>query len=153
MKISKPEYGWVTISFYNVKSFNIATHSFTSHCSYLTDVMYDLIEGMINYYNTITPTMIRFDEEGSNWTLILTFDKVFIISERNTTEIYETNDTIESVTKEIIENCNKYSDDWVNWNLNLNETEKKYSKKYYIKRIKFLEELKNDYERRNNNDK
>ena len=32
-------------------------------------------------------------------------------------------------------------------------TEKKYSKKYYIKRIKFLEELKNDYERRNNNDR
>ena len=153
MKISKPEYGWAAISFDNVKSFNITTHSFTSHCSYLTDVMYDLIEGMINYYNTITPTMIRFDEEGSNWTLILTFDKVFIISERNTTEIYETNDTIESVTKEIIENCNKYSDDWVNWNLNLNETEKKYSKKYYIKRIKFLEELKNDYERRSNNDR
>jgi hypothetical protein len=56
-------------------------------------------------------------------------------------------------SKEIIENCNKYSDDWVNWNLNLNETEKKYSKKYYIKRIKFLEELKNDYERRSNNDR
>lgn len=139
MIITKPDYGWVSIWFDNVIDLhNTDTITFIGSCSYLNDVMFDLIEGMIKFYTNPEPTMIRFDEEGSNWTLIITYDKVFIISERYTTEMYETKETPKSVTKAIVRNCLEFINDWADWEVDNSPKEIERNKKYYLDRIKVL---------------
>lgn len=72
--------GWAKIQY----------RDFTGYCSYLTEVPVDILNGCIDYLDAryCGTSSIFFDEEGSEFTLMIGRTKSVIIAERETTEIY-----------------------------------------------------------------
>ena len=66
--ISNPKYGWC----------DFVLGDFHGHPSYLTDVPVDLLEAFISYFENGTGTAF-FDEEGSEFTLILKHHMILIM--------------------------------------------------------------------------
>lgn len=90
--ISNPKYGWC----------DFELGDFHGHPSYLTDVPVDLLETFISYFENGTGTA-SFDEEGSEFTLILKHHTILIMEEKETLicHKYSNLDTID-LAKELI---------------------------------------------------
>ena len=103
--LSKPNYGWT----------NINLGSFNGRGSYLTDIPLDCLNSFINALKYSLPASIHFDEEGSEFILTADFSGVYIISEREKTELIKIEiqflDLINEVVKDIEDNFN----DWLLW--------------------------------------
>lgn len=61
---------------------------FNGRASYLTEVPIDLVNAAINLCKTGLPQATGFDEEGSEFVLVLTPDTSYIISSRDTYRLY-----------------------------------------------------------------
>ena len=70
--ISNPKYGWC----------NFKLDDFEGHPSYLTDVPVDILDAFIDFY-TKGLGIAYFDEEGTDFMLILSPYSVFIIEEKD----------------------------------------------------------------------
>ena len=76
--ISNPKYGWC----------NFDLKVFHGTPSYLTDVPVDLLNAFIQYHTTGTG-IAWFDEEGTEFTLVITPYSLFIIEEKNEPVLYD----------------------------------------------------------------
>lgn len=127
--ISNPKYGWC----------NFDLENFHGTPSYLTDVPIDLLNCIIEYIETGCSSC-WFDGEGTNFTFVLTPYDVYIISESDSSKLYNFNN-IESnnLIKEIINDIESNIDEW-SWFNSFDENEHKsnkiliQSKLDYIKR-------------------
>lgn len=127
--ISNPKYGWC----------NFDLENFHGTPSYLTDVPIDLLNCIIEYIETGCSSC-WFDEEGTNFTFVLTPYDVYIISESDSSKLYNFNN-IEpnNLIKEIINDIESNMDEW-SWFNSFDENEHKsnkiliQSKLDYIKR-------------------
>ena len=80
--------------------------------SYLTDAPIDLLNMLINYH-TKGHGMVWFDEEGTEFTLVLTPYSLFIIEEKDKPILYDFSEMkIGNLEKELIEDIEK---DLVGW--------------------------------------
>lgn len=70
--ISNPQYGWC----------NFKLGNFEGTPSYLTDVPLDLLDAFLDYHRT-GMGIAWFDEEGSEFTLVINPYSLFIIAERD----------------------------------------------------------------------
>lgn len=100
--INNPKYGWCD---FNLKSFHGTP-------SYLTDVPIDLLEAFIQYHTTGTG-IVWFDEEGTEFTLVITLYSLFIIEEKDEPILHNFSEIkIDDLEKELICDIEK---DLIGW--------------------------------------
>ena len=100
--ISNPKYGWCD---FDLKSFHGSP-------SYLTDVPVDLLNAFIQYHTTGTG-MAWFDEEGTEFTLVITPYSLFVIEEKDKPVLHDFAEIkISNLEKELIEDIEK---DLIGW--------------------------------------
>ena len=101
--ISNPKYGWCD---FDLKSFHGSP-------SYLTDVPVDLLNAFIQYHTTGTG-MAWFDEEGTEFTLVITpYSSLFVIEEKDKPVLHDFSEIkISNLEKELIEDIEK---DLIGW--------------------------------------
>lgn len=102
--ISNPKNGWC----------NFKLGDFEGTPSYITDVPIDLLDAFIDYY-TRGYGLAYFDEEDSEFTLLLTWYGVYIIEEKDNVKshvFYDLN--ISDLAKEVIADIETNLDGWCN---------------------------------------
>ena len=100
--ISNPKHGW--------SNFDLKTFHGTP--SYLTDVPVDLLNAFIQYHTTGTG-IAWFDEEGTEFTLVITPYSLFVIEEKNQPVLHDFSEiNIDNLEKELIEDIEK---DLIGW--------------------------------------
>lgn len=121
--ISNPDCGWC--------DFEIG--KFIGHPSYLTDVPVELMECFVSYFR-VGYGMCWFDEEGSEFTLVITPYDTFIISQREEDELININEEPEKLAVELLADINKYRKEWIMWELGYEEylDHEKVEKEKYI---------------------
>lgn len=103
--ISKPHAGWCTFSL----------EDFTGTPSYLTDVPFDILEGLLSFWNGKKGTVVdvNFDEEGKEFSLHIERGNSYItMDDEKRTHIY-IKDTPEELTSEIIRDLNGNERLWI----------------------------------------
>ena len=103
--ISNPKDGWC----------NFKLRSFEGTPSYLTDVPVDLLSAFINYH--IEGCGVAwFDEEGTEFTLVITPYSLFIIEEKEKTVLHDFSEIkIENLEKELIDDIECDMNGWTNF--------------------------------------
>ena len=100
--ISNPKHGW---SNFDLKVFHGTP-------SYLTDVPVDLLNAFIQYHTTGTG-IAWFDEEGTEFTLVITPYSLFIIEEKDEPVLHDFSEiNIGNLEKELIEDIEKDLTGW-----------------------------------------
>lgn len=102
--ISNPKNGWC----------NFKLGDFEGTPSYITNAPIDLLDAFIDYY-TRGYGLAHFDEEGSEFTLLLTWYGVYIIEEKDSIKshvFYDLN--ISDLAKEAIADIETNLDGWCN---------------------------------------
>jgi len=100
--ISNPKHGWS----------NFDLRVFHGTPSYLTDVPVDLLNAFIQYHTTGIG-MAWFDEEGTEFTLVITPYSLFVIEEKDKPVLHDFSEMkINNVEKELIEDIEK---DLIGW--------------------------------------
>ena len=100
--ISNPKHGW--------SNFDLKTFHGTP--SYLTDVPVDLLNAFIQYHTTCTG-IAWFDEEGTEFTLVITPYSLFVIEEKDKPVLHDFSEIkINNLEKELIEDIEK---DLIGW--------------------------------------
>ena len=100
--ISNPKNGWC--------DFQLGT--FEGSPSYLTDVPVDLLDAFIDYY-TKGQGMAWFDEEGTEFTLVITPYSLFIIEEKKGSVLHDFSEmNVEKLAKELINDIEKDLTGW-----------------------------------------
>ena len=100
--ISNPKHGWS----------NFDLRVFHGTPSYLTDVPVDLLNAFIQYHTTGTG-IAWFDEEGTEFTLVITPYSLFVIEEKDKPVLHDFSEIkINNLEKELIEDIEK---DLIGW--------------------------------------
>lgn len=103
--ISSPKHGWC--------DFKLRTFEGTP--SYLTDVPIDLLTAFIDYH-TNGCGVAWFDEEGTEFSLVITPYSLFIIEEKDKPILHDFSEMkIENIEKEIIEDIESDLYGWINF--------------------------------------
>lgn len=133
--ISNPANGWC----------NFKLGDFEGTPSYLTDVPLDLLDAFLDYYNK-GMGMAWFDEEGTEFTLVINPYSLFIIAEKEETPVlYDFSKiNISDLEKELIEDIERDFAEWTNFTYEddcalILQRENKISQK--IKELKAKEQL------------
>lgn len=102
--ISNPKNGWC----------NFKLGDFEGTPSYITNAPIDLLDAFIDYY-TRGYGLAHFDEEGSEFTLLLTWYGVYIIEEKDNVKSHVFYDSdISDLAKEAIADIETNLDGWCN---------------------------------------
>lgn len=100
--ISNPKHGWC----------DFELGKFKGHPSYLTDVPLDLLKAILEWWKQGWSCCF-FDEEGSEFTLVLTPDSVYIIEEKDCTTLITFPDVDRrELSAEIISDVESCIDNW-----------------------------------------
>ena len=104
--ISEPKCGWC----------NFKLDNFIGHPSgYMTDVVQDLLDAFINFYKNGASAAV-FDEEGSDFTLLLTYNGIYIIEEKEKAELLDFSELdIDELASELINDIMSDFDNWVSF--------------------------------------
>lgn len=100
--INNPKHGWC----------NFRLGNFVGHPSYLTNVPIDMLEAFIYYWTNSNSLSIFFDEEGSDFTLVVTPYNVYIIEEKDSAKLHVIDTTAEQLTNELINDIENDIDNW-----------------------------------------
>lgn len=103
--ISDPRYGWCK---FKLKEFE-------GNPSYLTNVPLDLLEAFVNYWTNSACSSIFFDEEGTEFTLVINPNSIFIIEEKEEPKLIYIDDYIQNLTLELIDDIEKDINGWTNF--------------------------------------
>lgn len=104
--INDPKCGWC----------NFKLGSFIGHPSgYMTTVITDLLDAFILFYKNGIGAAV-FDEEGSYFTLLLTYNGVYIIEEKEKAKLFDFSEfDIYELANELINDIENDFDNWVDF--------------------------------------
>lgn len=104
--IKNPEHGWC--------KFNLG--EFEGRPGYLTDVPVDLLKGFIEYFTSGT-SCVWFDEEGSEFTLILTPYNIYIVKDDEDAELLYSYPRLspKDLANELISDIESDLGGWTGW--------------------------------------
>lgn len=103
--ISNPKHGWC----------NFKLGTFEGTPSYLTDVPIDILTAFIDYHNKGCG-VIWFDEEGTEFTLVITPYSLFIIEEKEKPILHDFSEMkIDNMEKELIKDIETNLESWANF--------------------------------------
>lgn len=130
--ISNPYAGWC----------NFKLRSFKGTPSYLTDVPVDLLEAFIDLHTKGTG-VVWFDEEGTEFTLVLTPYSLFIIEEKDEPILHDFSEMkIENLEKELIEDIESNLDGWAIFTINDTDDEISEHKFEISRKLEILKTIK-----------
>ena len=141
--LENPSCGWVKIHL----------GDFCDRASYLTDVIYDILEALIHVLNRKGSASVYFDAEGWEWYIVLTWYETFVIdypyrtdeeyinSVDDSPELTVIDMRIEDIAKEVIKDFEKDYDEWIHW---LPEDESEERTKELNKMINKIKEMVGD---------
>lgn len=89
--------------------------TFSGKGSYLTDIPLECLNSFINALKYSIPASVCFDEEGSGFILVADFNGVYIISEREKTELIKIDILFLDLVNEVIKDIEDNFNDWVLW--------------------------------------
>ena len=111
--ISNPKHGWCDFDL----------RDFHGHPSYLTDVPVDLLQAFIDLH-TKGCGVVWFDEEGTEFSLVLTPYSIFIIEERDKVVLHDYSEMIISnLERELIYDIKRNLGVWASFDCSLNDDE------------------------------
>ena len=129
--ITNPEYGWC----------DFKLGDFLGSPSYITDVAVDLLDAFIDYYNRGYGVAV-FDEEGSEFTLVLTSYNygIFIIEEKDNAILHDFSDmNVDDLAQELVSDIKGNLDGWYNFLVLSDEAENESYRTELDKKIAELE--------------
>lgn len=101
--ISHPKNGWC----------NFQIDDFTGSPSYLTDVPMELLDAFVEFYcDRKFAACINFDEEGSEFYLVLTANGAYIIEEREEVKLITLNTSIRELAEELMDDISENLTAW-----------------------------------------
>ena len=131
--ISNPKHGWC----------DFKLGDFKGTPSYLTDVPVDLLNMLIDYH-TKGHGMVWFDEEGTEFTLVLTPYSLFIIEEKEIPVIHDFSEmNIDNLEKELVDDIENDLDGWANFTTDDIDDEISEHKAEIIRKLEILKTIKN----------
>lgn len=131
--ISNPKRGWC----------DFKLGGFEGTPSYLTDVPIDLLNMLIDY-RTKGHGMVWFDEEGTEFTLVLTPYSLFIIEEKDSSVLHDFSEmNIDNLEKELIDDIENDLDGWANFTTDDMDDEISEHKAEIIRKLEILKTIKN----------
>jgi hypothetical protein len=129
--IANPKHGWC--------KFKLG--DFEGHPSYLTNVPVDLLDAFIEYKQKGTG-MAWFDEEETEFTLVLTPYSIFVIEEKEEPILHDFSDyKIDHLAKELINDIEKSVYDWSYFITNDDLEEVEQNKNEIKQKIAILKQL------------
>ena len=129
--ITNPKYGWCNFELGNFKG--------TPSC--LTDVPVDLLEAFIEYH-TKGMGAAWFDEEGAEFTLVITPYSLFIIEEKDKPVLHDFSEMqIDKLEKELIDDIAKDLDGWSEFIISEDREEILAHRDEIIRKIDVLKEM------------
>lgn len=129
--ITNPKYGWCNFELGNFKG--------TPSC--LTDVPVDLLEAFIKYH-TKGMGAAWFDEEGAEFTLVITPYSLFIIEEKDKPVLHDFSEMqIDKLEKELIDDIEKDLDGWSEFIISEDREEILAHRDEIIRKIDVLKEM------------
>ena len=129
--IANPKYGWCNFELGNFKG--------TPSC--LTDVPVDLLEAFIEYH-TKGMGAAWFDEEGTEFTLVITPYSLFIIEEKDKPVLHDFSEMqIDKLEKELIDDIEKDLDGWSEFIISEDREEILTHRDEIIRKIDVLKEM------------
>ena len=129
--IANPKYGWCNFELGNFKG--------TPSC--LTDVPVDLLEAFIEYH-TKGMGAAWFDEEGAEFTLVITPYSLFIIEEKDKPVLHDFSEMqIDKLEKELIDDIEKDLDGWSEFIISEDREEILAHRDEIIRKIDVLKEM------------
>lgn len=112
--ISEPRHGWC----------NFKLRTFEGTPSYLTDVPVDLLDAFLDYYYK-GMGMAWFDEEGTEFTFIITPYSLFVIEEKGKPILHDFSEMkIENLARELISDIENDLEGWVEFTTEEDHEEK-----------------------------
>lgn len=105
MYLLKPWAGWC----------HIDIGKFHGSASYLTDVPMQFLDSFELYFSNWATPAINFDEEGSNFIIIVEEYRTYIISERAGTKLYKIEVDREDFIKSIVGDIEDNFEEFVKW--------------------------------------
>jgi hypothetical protein len=105
--LSKPEYGWTTVTIGN----------FSGPAGYLSDVPIDCLESMISHIkNPHIPFCVDFDAEGWEFTVVAKYGFSYVIEEKDVAILHSfEHDWRWSLAQELIDDIRSDLEEWVFW--------------------------------------
>lgn len=94
---------------------NFECDEFSGRFSYLEDTPIDLLHAFECYLEKHIPVAIYMDEEGSSWILVLTHYSVYVIVERDDTNLIEINILPDDFIREILYDIENQFEETVLW--------------------------------------
>lgn len=133
--ISNPKHGWCD---FKIEDDN--NNVFFGTPSYITNVPVDLLQAFLDY-KTNGQGMVWFDEEGTEFTLVLNPYSMFIIAENEDYEgckssLYDFSElNIDNLIKELIQDIESDLDKWSMFDCDYNDEEKIKVNKEHIRNL------------------
>lgn len=104
--INNPKHGWC----------DFKLGDFTGHPSYLTNVPVDLLRGFVELFS-IGTSSVFFDEEGTEFTLVMTPYSIYIIEEKDSPHLIDLSElNPKEIAKELIVDIRENFIKWCHWN-------------------------------------
>ena len=130
--ISNPINGWCNFDIVN----------FHGTPSYLTDVPVDILNAFIQYHKT-GMGMAWFNEEGTEFTLVLTPYSFFVIEERDEPKLYDFSFKVDikNLEKDLLHELKNNIDEWAKFFSYVDDSAVKKHKNEINKKILELEEI------------
>lgn len=101
--ISNPKCGWCKFHIENFKG----------NPSYLTDVPMDLLDAFVEYFcDRKFSGCINFDEEGSEFNLVLTSNGAYIIEEKDEAKLIVVDSSVRELAEELIDDISSNFEGW-----------------------------------------
>lgn len=130
--ISNPKCGWCKFELNN----------FIGNPSYLTNVPLDLLEAFVNFWNNSSAIAVHFDEEGTEFTLVINCNSIFIIEERNEKpELIYIENYVENLTLDLIKDIESDYEGWVNFITSDDEEDTSMQRQAIIYNLAALKEI------------
>ena len=131
--ISDPKHGWC----------NFKLRTFEGTPSYLTDVPVDLLDAFLDYHYK-GMGMAWFDEEGTEFTLVITPYSLFVIEEKDKPILHDFSEMkIENLEKELISDIESDLEGWAEFTTDEDDEEKLQHKNEIRQRIAKLKRYLN----------
>lgn len=128
--IGKPFCGWSSFDMY----------PFHGSLSYVDDIPNIILNAILEYHEKKTCIM-SFDEEGSDFHVIIKQYVTFIIHETDNAKLYAYNINAEELLKQFADDIGSNIDAWAEFNIFYNENEPEYQTEYCQNKKELLEKL------------
>ena len=88
---------------------------FHGSISYLEDTPMDILDAILEYVEAKRAVAVYVEEEGSNWTLVISNWDVYIISEREKPRLYSLDVNLGAFMKQLVKDCEDQKEQIVHW--------------------------------------